>query len=267
VSRQPGPFCVVVPAYQAAPTIDAVVRGAARHVSVVLVVNDGSVDGTGDAARVAGARVIDHPVNLGKAEALRTGLRCAYRAGFRDAVTLDADGQHDPDDIPALVAAATAHPGALVVGTRDMSGPSVPRSSRFGRWLTNLWVRIDGGVDVGDAQSGFRVYPVPEILGLGLQGGRFEFEMEVIVRAGWTRMPVISVPIAVRYDPDRGSHFDPWLDNARISMVFAYLLVLRLVPVLRHRPRVLPWPVEDECREPEASAQCVAQRPHGGPDA
>ncbi len=237
----------MIPAFQAARTIGEVVRGASAHVDDVIVVNDGSLDGTGDAARAAGARVVDHPVNLGKGQALRTGLRHAYRRGHRDAITLDADGQHAPGDIPGLMAAAVAAPGALVTGTRDMSGPTVPRSSRFGRWFTNLWVWIDGGGEVGDAQSGFRCYPIPEVLGLRLQGGRFEFEMEVIIRAAWAGIPRRSVPITVHYDQpgQRLSHFHPLVDNARISLLFAYLFVARFVPPLRRPGVALPWPPDD----------------------
>lgn len=247
--------CVLIPAYQAAATVGTVVRGARRHIPAVFVVNDGSVDGTGDAARQAGATVLDHPINLGKGQALRTGLRHAYRHGFRYAVTLDADGQHDPDDLPALLETAIASPGALVVGTRAMEGGDVPASSNFGRWLTNVWIRIDSGVEVGDAQSGFRAYPVPETLGLGMQGGRFEFEMEVIVRAGWARLPVRSVPIGVRYEPEQreGSHFRPLVDNVRITLLLAYLFLLRLLPVFRRGHFPLPWPPPPADGDPAAS--------------
>ncbi len=245
--REAGPFCVVIPAFQAADTIGSVVRRALPHVSDVIVVNDGSVDGTGDAAREARAQVVDHPVNLGKGPALRTGLRHAYRRGYRDAVTLDADGQHDPDDIPALLEAARGTPGALILGARDMGGSAVPKSSRFGRWFTNLWVRIDGGGVVGDAQSGFRCYPIPETLALRLQGGRFEFEMEVILRSAWAGIPVASVPVSVHYDEPgrRVSHLHPLVDNTRISLLFAYLFVARWIPHLRRPGPALPWPPED----------------------
>jgi glycosyltransferase involved in cell wall biosynthesis len=233
-----GPMCVLVPAFQAAATIGSVVTAALEHVPEVLVVNDGSLDGTGDAAREAGAHVVDHPINLGKGQALRTGMRYAYRRGFMRAITLDADGQHLPADIPALQDAARREPGALVVGVRDMSGPDVPGSSRFGRWFTNLWVRIDSGAVVHDAQSGFRCYPIPEVLALGNRGGRFEFEMEVLVRAAWAGMAIRSVPIQVHYAPadERQSHFRVLNDNVRISALFAWLLVLRGLPPLR-RPR------------------------------
>lgn len=242
MSRETGPICVLIPAYEADRTVGEVVRRALRHLPDVIVVNDGSLDGTGDAARAAGARVLDHPANLGKAQALRTGLRHAYEGGFGYAVTLDADGQHDPDDIPAMLDAVRSHPGALVVGTRAMGGADVPSSSRFGRWFTNLWVRIDGGVRVEDAQSGFRAYPVPETLSLRLQGGRFEFEMEVLVRGGWAGIEVVSVPVGVTYDPGRRSHFQPLVDNVRISLLFAYLFFLRWLPFLRPRRPPLPWP-------------------------
>lgn len=238
----------MIPAFQAAGSIGAVVERARSHIEDVIVVNDGSLDGTGDAAREASARVIDHPVNLGKGQALRTGLRHAYRRGFRDAITLDADGQHDPADIPTLLAAAAEVPGSLVIGTRDMSGEHVPGSSRFGRWFTNLWIRIDAGARVGDAQSGFRCYPIPETLGLPLQGGRFEFEMEVIVRTAWAGIPLSSVPISVHYDEAarRVSHFHPLWDNVRISGLFAYLLFLRFAPPLRRAGAPLPWPPAED---------------------
>ncbi|MCK6526109.1 glycosyltransferase family 2 protein [Myxococcota bacterium] len=234
--------CVVIPSFDNAGTIAAVVARARAVLEPVFVVDDGSTDGTGDRAREAGAEVLVHEVNRGKGAALETGLAAAVARGFSHVVTLDGDGQHHPEDAPALLRAAEGGVPTLVVGSRPWDGPNRSRAARFGRWFSNLWVRIDGGVTVEDSQSGFRVYPAAEVLALRLRARRYDWEMEVLVRAAWAGIAIANVPIGVYYPPasERVSHFDVLRDNVRFSRVFATLFFLwpfqRLLPGRRATP-------------------------------
>src|SRR5262245_20628826 len=149
------PF-VVVPAYDEASTIDGVVRRARLH-APVIVVDDGSTDGTAEAATDAGAEVHRHPRRLGKAQALRTGVAVAHARGATHIITLDADGQHDPDDIPALLAVAA--PRTLVIGTRSPGDRALPPGRAEAVVVAGFFVNWASGLRLADTQSGFRVYP------------------------------------------------------------------------------------------------------------
>lgn len=210
-------YAALVPALDAAETIGDVVRGALCRIDCVLVVDDGSRDSTAAEARSAGAEVLSHGENLGKGAALVSGLRYLRERGFTHAVALDADGQHLPDEIPALVEESEAHPDAIVCGSRRIEQEVAP-IKRFGNEFANLWVRIAAGRDLGDTQCGFRVYPIASTLGLGSTGRRFDFETEVLIRAVRAGIDVRSVPIRVYYPPPevRVSHYDKLRDTVRI---------------------------------------------------
>ncbi|MEQ1508453.1 MAG: glycosyltransferase, partial [Myxococcota bacterium] len=221
-------FVVVIPTKDDAPTVGDVVRRALARVSDVLVVDDGSTDRSGEVAREAGAVVLTHPVNQGKGAALLTAFRWAAERGYTHAVTVDADGQHHPEEIPRFVDAATAEPTAIVAGSRDMR--TAPERSRFGRRFSNFWVWAETGWDVEDTQCGYRVYPIGPVLALGLRGGRYELEVEVLVRALWAGIPVIDLACDVYYPPvdERHSSFRPLADNVRISLLNTRLVVERV---------------------------------------
>jgi predicted LPLAT superfamily acyltransferase len=215
--------------YNHAGEVGGVVRGVLALGMHVLVVDDGSTDGSGDRAREAGAPVIAHDRNRGKGVALVTGFRKLAEDGFTHAVVLDADGQHHPSDAAAMVAESTVHPEAVVVGVRDLSGEHVPAASRFGRELSNRWVRYVSGVDPVDAQCGFRVYPLGRVAALRPMGKRYDFEQAILVKLLWKGAPLRTVPIAVHYPPaeERITHFHRMHDNAWISYVFFRLWLRR----------------------------------------
>lgn len=235
--------CAVIPCLDAAATLGEVVRGARAQVGTVIVVDDGSVDDSAAVALHARADLVSHAANRGKGAALLSGLARARELGFTHVVALDADGQHDPSDIPSLEAAARAHPDALIVGCRDFSVPNVPKGSRFGRRFSNFWVALETGRRLGDTQSGFRVYPVELTLALNVPASRFQWEVEVIVRAAWAGLDVRDAPVTVYYPPpdERLSHFRGFVDSARLSVMHTRLVfrqVLRLVwPTRRLLPR------------------------------
>lgn len=224
-------FAVVVPVYNHGGTAREVVQAAAALGWPVWVVDDGSTDGGVDGIEAEpGVRLLRHPVNLGKGAALLSGFRAA--AAHADwVVTLDADRQHDPRDVPGLIAAIPAGQRPIVVGRRQgMATEGAPWTSRFGRGFSNFWIRMAAGPRVRDSQSGFRVYPLPEVLALDVRARRFQFEVEVLVKAAWAGLPVVEAPVSVRYfGSDRVSHFRPFVDFCRNSETFARLITRRVI--------------------------------------
>ena len=218
----------VIPAYRAEATVGEVVRGAHTHCARVVVVDDGSDDDTGLRARAAGAEVLRHAANAGKGAAIVTGLRALEAAGVGRALTLDADGQHLPSQIPALLAVSDAVPGAIVVGVRRKEGQTIARLNRFGNWVADRLLRTIAGQALPDTQSGFRIYPVAATLALGTRGTRYDFETEVLLRAARRGMPLLGVPVDVYYPPvaERVSHFKPGRDTLRIIGTVVRVLVL-----------------------------------------
>ncbi len=208
----------LIPAFRAASSIADVVRGTRGMLDSVVVIDDGSPDETAAAAEAAGAEVVRHPVNRGKGAALVTGLEHLARRGFARALTLDADGQHLPDQIPVILAASDAAPGAIVVGVRKKEGFEIKAAARFGNWVADWFMRRIAGRPLPDTQSGFRVYPVAATLALGTRGTRYDFETEVLLRAARRGMDVRGVEVEVYYPPiaERVSHYRPWADTVRI---------------------------------------------------
>jgi glycosyltransferase involved in cell wall biosynthesis len=208
----------VIPAYRAAATIGTVVTGTRAHLARVIVVDDGSGDGTAERAAAAGAEVLRHPANTGKGAAIVTGLRTLAAAGIERVLTLDADGQHLPDQIPALLAASDASPDAIVVGVRRKAGHEIRWINRVGNLIADHLLAAIAGRPLPDTQSGFRVYPTGPTLALGTTGTRYEFETEVLLRAARRGVPVVGVPIDVHYPPvaERVSHYRPGRDTLRI---------------------------------------------------
>jgi glycosyltransferase involved in cell wall biosynthesis len=223
---------VVIPVYNHAAAVRRVVLESLSLGFPVVVVDDGSTDGTRERLRdIPGIRLLRHGENLGKGAALLTGFREA--AGMAEfAVAVDADGQHDPGDALALIRAIPPGSRPLVIGfRRGMTGPAAPWTSRMGRRFSNFWIRASGGPGIRDSQSGFRLYPLPETLELKTRARRYEFEVEVLVRAHRRGIPVLEVPIGVRYPPGRQriSHFRPLLDSLRNARTFSRLIFRRVV--------------------------------------
>ncbi len=210
--------CIVVPTYNNARTIADVVRGAAVHALPIIVVVDGATDGTRAVlAELRGIEVVDFAENRGKGFALQAGFRAAAGRGCARAVTIDSDLQHDPADVPKFIEAAAREPRALIVGARDMKAAGAPRANRTGLALSNLYLRLLSGARVRDSQSGYRSYPVAETLALDCPPSRFEYEFVVLGAAARRGIPIIDVPIAVRYDPAiYVTHFRKFRDFMRI---------------------------------------------------
>ncbi|MEW6264802.1 MAG: glycosyltransferase family 2 protein [Thermodesulfobacteriota bacterium] len=231
---------MIIPAYNHADQILSVIEKALELGLTVIVVDDGSTDDTPAKLREAqGIQLLTHDRNLGKGAALMTGLiAAAARADW--AITVDADGQHDPAEAINLIASVPRGVRPIVLGRRlGMKAGKVPWTSRWGRRFSNFWVWVAGGPWLADSQSGFRMYPLPETLDLQPRSLRFQFEMEILILAAWRGLPVIEAPINVRYDLPGGrvSHFKPGLDFWRNTKTILPLIAKRLFLPRRRR-----WP-------------------------
>jgi glycosyltransferase involved in cell wall biosynthesis len=225
-------FAFIIPVYNHAATVAQVVKDAQALRFPVFVVDDGSTDNTYDQIKeIAGIQILRHTQNQGKGAAIMTGFAAAAVADW--AITIDADGQHYPEDARKLIKAIPKKTRVIVVGARDnMTGDHVPWTSRFGRKFSNFWVRTSGGPDISDSQSGFRIYPLPEALNLKTKARRFQFEVEILVQATRDGIPVIEAPVRVNYNPNgsRISHFRPFVDFLRNSSTFTRLIFTRIFP-------------------------------------
>jgi len=210
--------CVIVPAFDAAATVGRVVDDLAANLRLpVIVVDDGSTDGTEQRARAHGARVVRHAQNRGKGAAIVSGLREARLLEFDVAVTADADGQH-PGGSARLLLENGDPRKAIVLGVRDLATDRAPLANRFGNGVSNLFVSLFAGRRLRDTQCGLRSYPVTETLALGARAQGYAFEAEVLLRAVAAGLPLVEVPVSVRYPPDAGrrTHFRVSSDPARI---------------------------------------------------
>lgn len=211
-------IAAVIPAYDAGRTIRSVAEQtklAFEGLGGVYVVDDGSTDGTAAAARAAGVTVLAHETNRGKGRALRTGLAQAAADGHVAAVTLDADGQHPPEEA-ARLAKLGADPRALVLGIRDLKGAGAPRPNRISNAISNGFLSMFSRRLLADTQCGLRRYPIPRALEIGGRDDGYAFEAEIILLAIAAGVEVVEVPIRVVYPEDRTTHFDSVRDPMRV---------------------------------------------------
>lgn len=228
--------CAVIPTYQNAKTLLQVVADVHRVVDTVFVVDDGSNDGTAALLDKATGnerpeKVLTHPKNCGKGAALKTGLTYARQQGFRYAVTVDADGQHRADDIPALLKAVEEEPDALAIGSRGLQHENMPAKSTFANRFSNFWFALQTLQRLPDTQSGLRIYPLRRLHGLRWMSARYEAELTLLVFSAWAGVKLLPVPVSVYYPPrdQRVTHFRPGRDFTRISVLNTLLCFLMVV--------------------------------------
>lgn len=241
-------YVAVIPAYNEAATIRAVAARTLKAVGQVIVVDDGSCDQTAEALHGLPVAVISHPRNLGKGAALWHGMQAALKAGATAVLTLDGDGQHEPDDIAALIAMHQRDPTAIVTGARLHQRQHIPRLRYCANRAANFWISWAAGYRIQDSQSGFRLYPstLLQAVGPGCDAASgFAFESELLIEAGRLGASIRAVPVSTNYGRHlRQSHFRQVRDVLRITRMVAQKLLARRLDVTglimsRRQPAVL----------------------------
>lgn len=220
-------WCVIIPTYNNAETLGGVIDDVKAFTHHIIVVNDGSTDTTKEVlAGKSGFTLINQTKNGGKGMALRTGFKKALELGYDYAITLDSDGQHKASDIPKFLKKIEEEPGLLIMGARNMTQENVPGKSSFGNKFSNFWFKFETGIELPDTQTGYRMYPIYKFRGMRWYTRKYEFEIEVIVRAAWRGVKFDSVAIDVFYPPEeeRITHFRPFQDFSRISVLNTVLV-------------------------------------------
>lgn len=225
-------ICIIIPTYNNAATLSAVITDVAAYTHHIIVVNDGSTDDTALVlASFPEVEVISYPRNQGKGAALRKGFEQATALGYLYAITIDSDGQHFASDLPVFIHKLQETQDAIIIGARNMGQSGVPAKSSFGNTFSNFWFKIETGIRAPDTQSGYRLYPVVLMKDMRFFTRKYEFEIEVLVRAAWKGIKIESVPVSVYYAPEgkRVSHFRPFRDFFRISLLNTVLVLVALL--------------------------------------
>ncbi len=241
--------CAVIPVYNHGAAIGSVVHSVLGHGLPCVLVDDGSdaacaqvlvAIASAQPERVSLTRL---PVNQGKGGAMMAGLRLAFQQGHSHALQIDADGQHNVQDVPAFWASAQLHPDSVICGCPEFDD-SVPKGRLYGRYLTHVWVWINTlSFAIQDSMCGFRVYPLASTMALiesTSLGRRMDFDVEILVRLHWSGVGIVNQPTRVSYPSDGVSHFRVCLDNVLISRMHAKLflgMLMRLPSLLWRKVR------------------------------
>lgn len=230
-------YCLIIPTYNNASTLLDVVERSLAVCADVIVVNDGSTDQTSDLlAAMDNVTVVSYTPNKGKGHALCEGFRKAKTMGFDYAITIDADGQHFPEDIQNLLSTLNGeidkgNEKVLVVGSRNLNAPGMPSGNTFANKFSNFWFTVQTAQRLPDTQTGFRIYPLHHLPNLSFITSRYESELELLVFSAWRNVKIVPSPVRVYYPPaeERVSHFRPFADFARISVLNTFLCIAALV--------------------------------------
>lgn len=223
--------CVIIPTYNNEKTLKRVLLKTLEFTPDIIIVNDGSTDST---SLILSEFTQIHQIHLlqnkGKGIALRKGFKEALKQNFDYAITIDSDGQHFSEDMHIFVDEINQNGEALLIGDRNMEQEGIPKKSSFGNRFSNFWFWFETGIRLNDTQSGFRLYPIKRMQKIKFFTRKFEFEIEVIVKSAWKGISVKNVPIQVLYDEsERVSHFRPFKDFTRISLLNTYLVIISLL--------------------------------------
>ncbi|MDR0486065.1 MAG: glycosyltransferase [Elusimicrobiota bacterium] len=226
----------VIPLYNHKKTIREVACGVLNFCRDVLVIDDGSSDDGIAEVKELPVQTIVFPKNRGKGAAIIAAADFAKKNNFTHILTIDADAQHYPKDIPLFLEAAQENPFSIIIGKRDFSSGNVPFSSKFGREVSNFWARVQTGKKIKDMQSGFRIYPL-EIFGkFKIFAKRFDFEIEIVIKSLWAGFSIKEIEIKTFYPKEgRISHFNFLKDNARIAVLNTYLTMFSMIPLPRRK--------------------------------
>ncbi len=224
--------CVVIPCYNNRGTLQKVIDEVRQYSENVMVVNDGSTDDTAEILeRNRDIYRVSYEKNHGKGYAMKKAFAELRRLGFRYAVTIDADGQHYASDLPVFAKNMLDYPDAILVGSRGLEHDNMAAGSTFANKFSNFWLCVETGHRLPDTQSGYRLYPIRRMRRIRFFTTRYEFEVEVLVRSLWRGIKVLPVPVSVYYSPveERVSHFRPFRDFFRISVLNTFLVPLAII--------------------------------------
>lgn len=219
-------LCVLVPTYNNEKHIDSVIKDILQYTKNLIIVNDGSTDNTPQIISKYNITIINHNKNKGKGVALHSGFLKAKKMKFTHAMVIDGDGQHHASYISTFEQLSRKNPNGIIVGQRILKTDHVPWISKFGRSFSNFWVKLETGIYIPDTHCGQRLYPIKEMLKLKTSSHRYEYELELLVKASWKELPIISVPVKVDYNPqgERISHYKYGYDNFLMTLSNARFL-------------------------------------------
>lgn len=232
----------VIPVYNNCLTVKSIAEKCSLYLKNVLVVDDGSTDADIDKMFAeTKIKVISHDKNMGKGEAIITAMKYIAEKDGLFMITIDADGQHYPEDLKKIIPLLQDDETSIIVGCRNFDIKNVPGSSRFGRKFASFWLRVETGITINDCQSGFRAYPVKHISKIRFYGSHYDFEAEVLARAVWAGLKLKTVDIGVWYpEPkERISAFKPFLDNVRISLMHTRLVGKRIMQLVLFKKKMV----------------------------
>lgn len=220
---------VIVPTFNNERTLEKVIHDILIYTNRIIVVNDGSTDSTTEIIKKLPVESVSYSENQGKGYAIRCGFKKALELGYEYAITIDSDGQHFADDLVQFVRSLPHNSNAIIIGARNMDQSSVPGKSSFGNKFSNFWFWFETGLRLPDTQSGYRLYPIKSLSPIQFFTRKYEFEIEVLVRSFWKGINVISVPVKVSYPENRVSHFRPFKDFSRISVLNTILVTITIL--------------------------------------
>lgn len=226
-------ICIVIPTFNNEKTIASIIKRTLRFTYQIIIIDDGCTDRTHEqlSPYLDKIIIIKNKRNRGKGYALKIGLLKSQAMGFRYVITLDADGQHYPEDIPLFVEKIKKYPDTLIIGSRTLQNDNMSRNSTFANRFSNFWFYIQTGKKLPDTQTGFRLYPLRKIKYLKLLTAKYEAELELLVFCAWHDIKIHPISIRVYYPPksERVSHFRPFTDFARISILNTVLCIATVI--------------------------------------
>jgi glycosyltransferase involved in cell wall biosynthesis len=238
--------CIIIPVYNHEEAITPTVKALQQYDVPCILVNDGSNEKCTQVLEdldktYSWVSLIQHTENQGKGAAVKTGLHAAQQASYTHAIQIDADGQHDSNDIPLFLSMAQLHPTAIISGL-PIYDDSVPKHRLYARYITHVWVWINTlSLSIKDSMCGFRVYPVKittDLLQKENTPNRMAFDTDILVRSYWHGTPTLHLPTKVHYPLDGISHFQGFKDNVLISKMHARLffgMLMRLPKILYNK--------------------------------
>lgn len=230
---QTNKVCVIIPTYNNEKTVIGVIDSVLKYCPNVIVVNDGSTDNTASLLETVKQKValVSYSENRGKGYALRIGFKEALRRGFIYAITIDSDGQHFAEDILLFYDSIIKHPGAMVIGSRNLEQENMPSKNSFANRFSNFWFTLQTARRLPDTQTGYRLYPIRRMAKMRFVTSRYESELEMLVRCAWRGFETLPIPINVYYAPEgeRVTHFRKGRDFLRISLLNTLLTICAIV--------------------------------------